>query len=331
MRGSPIPVLLASCLLLAGPLGAYEVAECDGDATLGNAAIVKGWLAPTQVTIGTIQIDNQGSPNSGLSAAAVNNDWANALAQWTSVPSTTLQVPATISQAVTPVQLQTSLSAGDTRRLWLVVQPTTTKSGASPETGWAQITGTDPQSFLGLTFTVFDLNSREFVDADVLINDDPTPAGPRFYSRSVGAPIFGRFDLQGIMAHELGHFFGSDHSTQAGALMRAQAFAGVNVDVQVDDQNFLQFMYPGAGAAPPNPDSANLALTSCTSIAVSGGGTSSGTSSSSGGGSGGCQALPGGGHGFPWVPGLAFLGLLLAWPRFRRSRSGATLEGEASR
>lgn len=314
---------LALGLAFASAALAFDVSECDGDATLGNAGILLGWAQPTNTSIGTVQVDDQGAANSGIGAADANADWAAAIGYWTGIGGTTLTFPATNSTTIGSAALQATLGAGDTDRAFLLVQPTT-QLGAGPGQGWEAVTSTDACSFLGLTFTVFDLNSRLMVDADVMINDDgPAPAADPdcpagragFYSQSATAGVAqpGLFDLRGIMAHELGHFLGSDHSAQAGALMEATANAGVNLAIAPDDQNFLRFVYPAAPGPTP-PDRNNLSLTTCTSVVP---GSPVVPTSGGGGGGGGCVAADPGaaGAGLSWL----LLGAVLALP-FRRRR-----------
>jgi hypothetical protein len=97
--------------------------------------------------------------------------------------------------------------------------------------------------------------------------------------------------------------------------MEASVATGVNANVQADDQNMLQFLYPTPGSTPTPPDTGNPALVSCTSLASNP--TSGGATTSGGGGGGGCTltnptSAPG-----P-VPWFALLGLVLSFPLWRQ-------------
>lgn len=320
--------LLGALFLCPLPLLAFDVTECDGDATLGNAATIEGWAAPTLTNIGNVLLDNKGSPNSGLGAGTVIADWNAAIATWDNITQNTMSFPTPAQGDITSVQLGSSVASGDSLRLMIVIQPNTqSTSGGNTQTGWAAITSTDPSSFLGLTFSNFITSQssssfRKFVDADILINDDPTPAGAHYFSRSSQPAQAGLFDLQGIMAHELGHFLGADHSNTSGALMEATAADGVLLNLAVDDVNFLRFVYPdGTIANPPQPARNDTTLTSCTSVAVTGGGGGGTTVIDPGSGSsgGGCRV------GGPDRAGdffLSLFGLFLAlgWTRARPER-----------
>lgn len=307
MSWRPLFALLSASLLVSGARG-FDLAECDGDATLGNAGILLGWTAPTGTSLGSIVVDDQGTGPSGISPAATVARWQAARSSWQGVSNTNLVIPSVTTSTVSSTTLEASLSAGDGTRLWLVVTPTTTKSGPPPETGWAAITGTDPASFLGLTFTVFNTTSRRPVDADILINDDAPGGAARYYDRSV-APLPGLFDLEGIMTHELGHFLGAEHALLSSSLMFASASPGADLPFTSDDFGVVRFLYPDGSLTPlPQPDRNVLSLTSCTAAApvipVLGGG---------GGGGGGCRA---GGMGGPGgVVPLVLVLLVATLPR----------------
>ena len=114
------------------------------------------------------------------------------------------------------------------------------------------------------------------------------------------------------MAHEIGHFLGSDHSIQSGALMAATASSGTDLAIQTDDLNLIRFLYP-TGTPPAEPDRNDTELTSCDSQAVT-----AAPPPSSGGGGGGCNA---GGRSGGFGLSALLVGALLALP-FRRRRPG---------
>ncbi len=81
--------------------------------------------------------------------------------------------------------------------------------------------------------------SGEIIDADVLFN------GKNFAFTTSGQP--GRFDVQDIAAHELGHLIGLDHSGVCGATMYPYVDSTVILhrSLALDDERGARSIYPG--------------------------------------------------------------------------------------
>src|SRR5207253_3428908 len=74
---------------------------------------------------------------------------------------------------------------------------------------------TDPTSTIALTIVTYGVTTGTIFDADMEINSAQ-------YSISVVRPTpAGSYDLQSIITHEAGHFFGLAHSQVEGAAMDA--------------------------------------------------------------------------------------------------------------
>jgi len=73
---------------------------------------------------------------------------------------------------------------------------------------------------LARTLLIHKVQSGTIVDADIAVNlgGFPFSAGP--------ICVLGRYDLQSVLTHELGHFFGLDHSSVASASMTAKTEPG---------------------------------------------------------------------------------------------------------
>ena len=69
-------------------------------------------------------------------------------------------------------------------------------------------------TYIAITLVAADGDSGEIVDADMLVND-----GGFNFSDSEEAPADGRVDLRSVVTHEVGHFFGMDHSADVEATM----------------------------------------------------------------------------------------------------------------
>jgi hypothetical protein len=82
--------------------------------------------------------------------------------------------------------------------------------------------------------------SGQIIDADILFN------GGTFHFTTNGTP--GRFDIQDVATHELGHLLGLDHSGWAGATMYPYVDPTVILhrSLSLDDVHGLQHMYPSA-------------------------------------------------------------------------------------
>jgi hypothetical protein len=96
---------------------------------------------------------------------------------------------------------------------------------------------------LALTTVTYGVNSAEIYDADIEINtaqhtlsaQEPPPAGA--------------FDLQAVLTHEAGHFYGLAHAPGSGAIMFAFYKPGA-ISLTQDDVDGVCSIYP---QQPPSP------------------------------------------------------------------------------
>lgn len=83
---------------------------------------------------------------------------------------------------------------------------------------------------------------------DIALNFDAT------IPIAVAEPGGGQADLQSVVAHELGHVFGLDHTTTMGQMMRGALVAGTQVrDFGSEDRVCAEAIYGGAPQPTPEP------------------------------------------------------------------------------
>jgi MYXO-CTERM domain-containing protein len=95
----------------------------------------------------------------------------------------------------------------------------------------------DPNSTLALTTVTYGVDSGQIYDADMEVNTSQhtiTAAEP---------PPPGAYDLQAILTHEAGHFFGLAHATSTAPIMFAQYQPGA-ITLTTDDVDGICSMYP---------------------------------------------------------------------------------------
>jgi hypothetical protein len=95
----------------------------------------------------------------------------------------------------------------------------------------------DPANTLALTTVTFGVDSAEIFDADIEINSAQHTLSP------YEPPPPGTFDLQAILTHEAGHFFGLAHATGPTAIMFAFYKPGA-VALTQDDIDGVCSIYP---------------------------------------------------------------------------------------
>ncbi|HEY8039098.1 MAG TPA: matrixin family metalloprotease [Polyangiaceae bacterium] len=122
----------------------------------------------------------------------------------------------------------------------------------------------DPNNTLALTTVTYGVNSGEIFDADVEINSKE-----HTLSAQEPAPQ-GAFDLQSILTHEAGHFFGLAHATDSHPIMFAQYQPGA-VALTTDDVDGICSIYPappksGCACTTAPPGTGGLALASGLSL-----------------------------------------------------------------
>jgi len=93
---------------------------------------------------------------------------------------------------------------------------------------------------VAITPLIFSIPSGQILDADILFNGNDHP----FTTSGVG----GRFDVQDVVTHELGHLLGLDHSGWGGATMFPFVSPAVIAQrsLSLDDENGMRDAYPSA-------------------------------------------------------------------------------------
>lgn len=145
----------------------------------------------------------------------------NALAAWNDAGGTEIHV----TEITTPSQMARTDWAAD--NIHLVIFDEDDSSGYFP-----------PGSGTVAITPVWFFESGAITDADILFN------GSGFSFTTSGE--FGRFDVQDVAAHELGHFFGLDHSGWAGSTMYPYVDPSVILhrSVSADEVHALRQAYP---------------------------------------------------------------------------------------
>lgn len=92
-------------------------------------------------------------------------------------------------------------------------------------------------SAIGLTYTIFYVESGEIIEADVTLNGED-------YTWTTGDTGV-QTDVMNIATHEIGHFIGFGHSSDPNASMYASAAAGETKkrDLNSDDEAGMQYLY----------------------------------------------------------------------------------------
>lgn len=147
------------------------------------------WLDPDPISI-VIQATGSDDIPDGSHTTAIRN----AIATWNAAPGSA----ARLVENTSPAQRARTDWRSDS--VHLVLFDEVNESGYFP--GGCGVVAITPVWFT---------SSGAITDADVLFN------GRGFRFTTAGAP--GRYDVQDVVTHELGHFFGLDHSGWAGATM----------------------------------------------------------------------------------------------------------------
>lgn len=108
----------------------------------------------------------------------------------------------------------------------------------------------DPNNTLAMTTVTYGVDSGEIYDADMQINTWQHPIS------AVEPPQPGSFDLQSILTHEAGHFFGLAHATSTVPIMYAQYQSG-HTHLTQDDVDAICAVYP---PIPPNQGGCSISV-----------------------------------------------------------------------
>lgn len=174
------------------------------------------WSNPDNISI-VIQGDGSDDLNDGSETCAIRN----AIAAWNGVSESTMRL---VEDASANARARTDWASTEVH---LVLFDEANHSGFFP--GASGIVAITPVTF----FT-----NGQIIDSDVLFN------GKNFAFTTSGEP--GRFDIQDVATHELGHLIGLDHSGCAGATMYPYVDSSVILhrSLSLDDIRGARHMYP---------------------------------------------------------------------------------------
>jgi hypothetical protein len=118
------------------------------------------------------------------------------------------------------------------------------------DTNW---THDDVDNTLALTTVTYGVNSGTIFDADMEINSSTTSTFPHYLTTMEPPPVnlpANTYDLQAIITHEAGHFFGLAHAVDQTAIMYAFYKPG-SIALMPDDIAGICAIYPPESTLPP--------------------------------------------------------------------------------
>lgn len=243
-----VPLLAIAVLMLVVAHPAYSFLPGGCTTSTGGASCTANTLVPLHWSLNSFPI--QYNVNSNISGAAISGSrsvvtvMAAAFASWTTAPNTNL--PATAGNLTTLTQAG---SDGVNLICFTCSAPQTGFSDPSTlaVTLFTFVTGAGQSNLHGGT-TQF---AGQIIDADILFNPNPAPPGypATSFTTDPGSAVLTStanvVDMQSIAVHEVGHFFGLDHSPVANAVMFPFAPTIPRDTLSWDDVAGISSLYPG--------------------------------------------------------------------------------------
>lgn len=128
---------------------------------------------------------------------------------------------------------------------------------AKTQAEWGYVGG--QPTTLALTFAFYDLQTKRAQDADIILNGVDW-----MWTTAQGSAGNKVADVETVVLHEIGHFFGLGHTNDANAVMYPQNNAAIRRQPASDDQTGVCALYPDGMALAPigapcqqNPDCAS--------------------------------------------------------------------------
>lgn len=225
-------LLIALVGAIALPSFGFDLSEIDGDGSPGNAPILLGWPEHAFPLHFLVEPTPTGA---AISSGYLFEASQKAFAAWEEASRGAIGLqPLPALQPPETDRVHASLSDGDcvdgascSRRVAAIFQNWSGTSGAG-------------STILAITLVKFDPRQRILMDADILVNAQDHQFAPDGSAQT--------YDLQGILAHEVGHALGVGHpasSDRQDSTMWASSRPG-NLELRSlspDDQNAVLYLY----------------------------------------------------------------------------------------
>lgn len=206
LRTAPALAVLA-ILATAGQASGYcRATTCDpatGSCTEDAAGCLRDGLPIFwRSSCITVSVQRDGAPNAGIDFDMARNSVARALAAWTSVDCPAGGNPSIQAKVNGPVDCKESEYNSDKRNANVVM---------FRDEVWPY--SRESQDVLGYTRVRFDPDTGELYDVDIELNavKEPLSTGRK--------PTDSEVDLDSLVAHEIGHLLGLNHSRDVAATM----------------------------------------------------------------------------------------------------------------
>ncbi len=230
--------LLVGLLALTLPAAALAQNQCATSCTTGSTNLCSARGSATQACLCTVsprwqgvstvkyQIFNHaaGIPNSNISLSQAQTTVAASFNSWNAIGTPLTVTFDRLSSYSSPSQAANGNDNLNTL-VWI-------------DTGWTYGSGT-----LGVTTPYFYTGTNQIIDADIEFN-----AQDWGWTTSSNPPQ-GELDMQSIVTHEGGHFWGAIHTPDASSVMYYAYSGGAKRTLTSDDKAQMTCLYPGSGSA----------------------------------------------------------------------------------